>query len=168
MQIHLPRFIAIAALDSRGVIGLNGHLPWDVPEEKKHFRKSTEGHVIIMGHTTFLSMPRKTLVKRTSIVFSKRHSVDQSLALQVKSLEDLSKLYSEKPSFLKKKQFIIGGGEMFNLFFENNLIESAILTHFHTSYPGETYFPVDYLKTWPREVLSHHREFSIYRYRSNS
>ncbi|MCA9967257.1 MAG: dihydrofolate reductase, partial [Anaerolineales bacterium] len=38
----------VAAMDKNGVIGMNGRLPWHLPDEAKHFRAVTIGKPHIM------------------------------------------------------------------------------------------------------------------------
>ena len=44
-----------------GVIGKNGDMPWNLPEDLKHFTRVTTGHPVIMGRKTWLSFPAKYL-----------------------------------------------------------------------------------------------------------
>jgi dihydrofolate reductase len=43
----------VAAVARNGVIGRGGQLPWDLPEDRAHFRRTTLGHAIIMGRRTW-------------------------------------------------------------------------------------------------------------------
>lgn len=43
----------IVACGLNGIIGQNGHLPWNLPEDLKRFKQLTLGHKIIMGRKTF-------------------------------------------------------------------------------------------------------------------
>lgn len=60
----------IAAVSSNGVIGVDGKLPFNYPEDMKHFRNTTSGSTIIMGRKTFESIG-KPLPKRKNIILSK-------------------------------------------------------------------------------------------------
>ena len=40
-----------------GVIAADGELPWDVPEDFEHFRLTVAGRPVIVGRTTWESMP---------------------------------------------------------------------------------------------------------------
>jgi dihydrofolate reductase len=61
----------IAAVSLNGVIGVDGKLPFDYPEDMKHFRKTTACSNIIMGRKTFESIG-KPLPKRRNIVISSK------------------------------------------------------------------------------------------------
>ncbi|HSR02762.1 MAG TPA: dihydrofolate reductase [Methylophilaceae bacterium] len=60
----------IAACDNNGVIGINGKIPFDIPEDRKRFKKLTTGHAVIMGRKTKESLPVFPLKSRLNIVVS--------------------------------------------------------------------------------------------------
>ena len=59
-----------------GVIGLDGGMPWHVPEDLAHFRELTLGHPVVMGRKTWESFPAsvRPLPGRTNIVVSRRQT----------------------------------------------------------------------------------------------
>lgn len=59
----------IAAMAANRVIGHNNALPRDYPEDLKHFRALTNGHVIVMGRKTYESIG-KPLPNRRNIVLT--------------------------------------------------------------------------------------------------
>jgi dihydrofolate reductase len=85
------KIIGLLACDPRGVIGNKGTLPWFYPKELDHFRRTTFGQIMIMGHKTFESIPSTTLKDRFNIVFS-RHArkklVQDDNIIYVSSLSD--------------------------------------------------------------------------------
>ena len=87
----LPPLALIVAVARNGVIGKNGQLPWHVSEDLKHFKKTTNGHAIIMGRNTHDSIGRP-LPKRRNIVVTRQggavfrgcetaHSLEEAIAL---------------------------------------------------------------------------------------
>jgi dihydrofolate reductase len=54
------------------LIGVNGEIPWKIPEDTRLFRNITEGHIVICGGTTFSSISKRPLEGRDCIVISKR------------------------------------------------------------------------------------------------
>jgi len=60
----------IAAISSNNVMGLKNKLPFDYPEDLKHFKNMTLNKTIIMGRKTFEGIGRK-LPKRRNIVISR-------------------------------------------------------------------------------------------------
>jgi dihydrofolate reductase len=60
----------IAAIARNGVIGRDGALPWQLPEDLAHFKRLTTGHTIVMGRKTWESIGRP-LPKRTNVILSR-------------------------------------------------------------------------------------------------
>lgn len=50
---------AIWAQSADGVIGVDGALPWHLPEDLVRFRDLTAGHLVIMGRRTWDSLPAR-------------------------------------------------------------------------------------------------------------
>ena len=61
-------------------IGINNGLPWNIPQDMKHFQKITtsglNANTIIMGRKTFESFP-KVLPHRLNIVVSKNSVIKE-------------------------------------------------------------------------------------------
>lgn len=62
----------IAAVSQNGVIGIDNKIPWNYPEDMKHFRKMTLNNIVIMGRKTFESMGSRILPKRKNIIVSSK------------------------------------------------------------------------------------------------
>ena len=86
-----PPVTLIVARAQNGVIGRDGKLPWHIPADLKRFKALTMGSVMIMGRTTFESLPG-LLPGRRHIVLTRdaqwhaegaetAHTVDEALAL---------------------------------------------------------------------------------------
>lgn len=61
----------IVAAARNGVIGKDGKIPWHIPEDMKHFKETTSGHIVIMGRKTHESigkpLPNRAKVYLTTI-----------------------------------------------------------------------------------------------------
>ena len=68
-----PLVAAIVAMDEGRLIGKDGALPWHLPEDLKHFRDLTSGHIVVMGRKTWESLPEKVrpLPGRLNVVISR-------------------------------------------------------------------------------------------------
>ena len=53
----------IAAVDSNGGIGKNGKLPWNIPQDMKHFKEITSNSTCIMGRKTYFDMLEMMKIK---------------------------------------------------------------------------------------------------------
>lgn len=51
-----PRVILIAAVSVDGFISRDQGVPWDLPEDREHFRRLTEGKWLLLGRRTFDEM----------------------------------------------------------------------------------------------------------------
>lgn len=47
---------AIGAVSGNGMIGLEGWLPWDIPEELAYFERTVAGSALLIGRLTYESM----------------------------------------------------------------------------------------------------------------
>lgn len=56
-----------------GVIGLDGEMPWHLPEDLAHFKELTSGHPVIMGRRTWESLPPRfrPLAGRRNVVVTR-------------------------------------------------------------------------------------------------
>jgi dihydrofolate reductase len=59
----------IAAVARNGVVGVDGRLPWHLPDDLAHFKRQTRGHVVVLGRRTWEEIGRP-LPGRTHIVVS--------------------------------------------------------------------------------------------------
>ncbi|MBW2548284.1 MAG: dihydrofolate reductase [Deltaproteobacteria bacterium] len=126
----------IVAVARNGVIGKAGALPWHVSEDLQHFKKTTQGHVIIMGRKTHDSIGRP-LPKRRNIVVTRQIDAQFPGCEAASSLTEaiaLARTTDECP-------FIIGGASLYE---EALPIATELhLTTIDDEVEGDTYFPED-------------------------
>ena len=135
----LKRTCLIAAMDENRSIGYNNRLPWHLSEDLRFFKKTTQGHCIIMGRTTFESFGRKPLPGRENIVLSRnykqlRQQYSHDHLAFVGSNEEALKLASQH-----EKIFIIGGAEIYQQWIKQ--VKTMILTHVKGTFNSDTHFP---------------------------
>lgn len=65
-----PVLALIVAAASNGVIGRDGGMPWHLPADLRHFRRTTMGKPVLMGRKTFESIG-KPLPGRENIVVTR-------------------------------------------------------------------------------------------------
>ena len=99
----------IAAVSSNGVIGIDGKLPFNYPEDMKHFRNTTSGSTVIMGRKTFESIG-KPLPKRRNIVLSKTNSKIDGVEI-VNDFKDAIDLASQNINPI----WLIGGAHIYEM-----------------------------------------------------
>lgn len=79
----------IAAVARNGVIGANGCIPWDIPEDRAHFKELTMGHILVMGRRTYEEIGRP-LPGRITIVVSRTLAAESVDSPALKADEVLS------------------------------------------------------------------------------
>lgn len=126
--------IVAIALKNR-VIGNQGKLPWNIPEDLKRFKALTSGHPIIMGRKTYESIGRP-LPNRTNIIIT-RDSSYSAPGVQIAMSLDEALTIAEK--YDQNEIFIIGGGEIFRL--AMGIADRLYLTTIHGDIHGDTFFP---------------------------
>ena len=111
MEIRL-----IAAVGDNGLLGLEidgkHRLPWRIPEDLKYFSHMTHGHAVIMGRSTWESLPDafRPLPDRTNLVLSRNQHYAADGARVFTSLEEalvFARDISEKPVY------VIGGAGVY-------------------------------------------------------
>ncbi|MBP2380368.1 dihydrofolate reductase [Brachybacterium sacelli] len=73
-----------------GVIGASGAMPWHLPEDLKHFSRTTKGSPVVMGRRTWESFPPKyrPLPGRTNIVITRDDAFADEGAVRARTIEE--------------------------------------------------------------------------------
>ena len=126
----------IVANSTNGVIGKDGKMPWDIPEELKRFKKLTLGHVVIMGRKTYESIGR-ALKGRCNLVLSKKElNLDDAYVFS-NAVEALKFASKEAPN---KEVFIIGGASIYFTFLSLGLVDRIYQTVVKKEMEGDCFF----------------------------
>ena len=126
----------VVAMGANRVIGVDGALPWRLPEDLAHFKRLTLGHPMVMGRATYESIGRP-LPGRTTIVVTRdprwsaegvevAHSLDEALD-RARSLDD--------------EVFLVGGAQVYAAALERDLVDVLVVTRVAAAPDGDTYFP---------------------------
>lgn len=128
---------AIWAQAHGGVIGKDQTMPWHLPAELQHFKKTTIGQAILMGRVTFDGMQRRVLPNRTSLILTrdKDYQVNQDDVLVFYSVEDVLNWYEQQ----EKDLFIIGGSQIISSF--EAYLQELVQTEIDAEVEGDTFFP---------------------------
>ncbi|HEY6075798.1 MAG TPA: dihydrofolate reductase [Gaiella sp.] len=98
----------LAAVGRNGVIGVDGGLPWHLPDELQLFKELTLGHVLVMGRRTYESVGRP-LPGRTTVVVTRRPDWEAVGALRAGSVEEALTTASE----IDDQVFVVGGAQVY-------------------------------------------------------
>jgi len=130
----------IVAVSENGVIGKDNDLIWHLPKDMQFFKKITIGHHVIMGRRNFESIPHKyrPLPNRTNIIITRQSEYKAEGCIVVNSVETALEIAKNNGDI---EPFIIGGGQIYRIAIEKNLVDKIYLTKIHNSFKGDTFFP---------------------------
>lgn len=149
---------AIAAMSLNRVIGQGSKIPWHISEDFKWFKKTTTGHIIVMGRKTYESIG-KPLPNRTTIVLTR-----SNIAISgVQTISDLSQLdHLSHPS--SQDIFICGGAQLYEQALPR--CTDLYLTLVKREVEGDVFFPKFEELFSPVEEILDRPEFKITHYRN--
>lgn len=121
----------IYAKSLNNVIGINGRLPWHIPEDLKHFKDTTKDSIVAMGSKTWYSLPVRPLPGRINIILSSRN-LDEPNAIISRSV-----LEATKEAFYRKKDiWFIGGSNVISKAL--TIADTVVITEILNNYEGDT------------------------------
>jgi dihydrofolate reductase len=128
----------IVATDSVGLIGNKGELPWDLPEDLKYFKQTTEGHLVVMGRKTFQSIG-KPLSNRINVIMTRNGKHDDLFF--GRDTVVMSKLSQVRDLAKNQDVFVIGGAQIYKMFYQ--YAKHLYITRIDGEFEGDTYFEWD-------------------------
>ena len=147
----------IAAIDKNRVIGKDNKMPWHISAESQHFRRTTSGHVILMGRRTYRSIGSKPLPGRPHVIVSR--SMPEAKNVDVcRSLKEAI----QKAESYGREVFICGGGEIYRATLPK--ADRMILSYIHAEYEGDAYFPEFDEREWVITQKEPHDQFTVVYY----
>ena len=139
------RLSLIWAMTRNRVIGRDNALPWRLPDEMRHFMRTTLGHTVIMGRKQFEAMA-KPLPKRTNVVLSRNPSFTADGAIVVRTLDDAIECARAAGD---DEAMVIGGAEIYAIALPK--ADRLYFTLIDTDMVGDAFFPSFDESQW-REV----------------
>jgi dihydrofolate reductase len=130
----------ICAVARNGVIGRGGQLPWHLPDELAHFKRTTLGRPVIMGRRTWESLGRP-LPGRENLVVTRRPGYQAAGASVASSMPAAIALCTGEPVV-----FVIGGAQIYAAALP--LADGLVMTEIDGDYEGDTRFPAWDRKGW--------------------
>lgn len=132
----------IAAMSRNRVIGKDNQIPWHLPADLAHFKRTTLGKTVLMGRKTFESIGHP-LPGRRNIVISRNSDY---IADGIEVIASIDSLYDMTKNNEIDELFIIGGGHLYELFLP--ITNRLYLTKIDVDVDGDTYFPDFEHKDW--------------------
>jgi dihydrofolate reductase len=138
----------VVAASRNDVIGHGESLPWDLPEDLRHFKKLTAGHPVILGRVTYDSIIKRLgrpLPDRVSIVLSSKRGKQSNDVLWTGSLESGISMAQEVEARAGGSEiFVIGGASVYCQALP--FVDKIYLTRVHREVAGDTHLPPDWLQ----------------------
>jgi dihydrofolate reductase len=140
MQLHL-----IFARARTGVIGNKGSMPWHLPEDLAHLKRTTMGCAVIMGRKTWDSLPSKfrPLPGRLNVVVTRQTDWRADGAVIAHSLAQAMELCSPdgdtSQSANQNDIWVLGGAEIYAAALP--LADSAVVTEIDADFDGDAFAP---------------------------
>jgi len=143
MQLSL-----IVAYALNRVIGRDNTLPWKLPSDLAHFKRTTLGHPVIMGRKTWESLGRP-LPGRQNIVISRNPHYEAAGAVCVNNLAQAIEVVQDA-----EQAFVIGGAQIYQEALP--FAQSVIATEVMADIEGDAFFaPLDNAQWIETSRVSH-------------
>ncbi len=153
MSAHLT---IVVAIDRMRGIGIDNKLPWHLPEDLAHFKRTTSGHAIVMGRKTFDSIGRP-LPNRRNIVITRNAAWRHDGVETATSVEAALALAGDAEAF------VIGGAQIFNETLPR--VQRLIVTEIDADFRCDTFLPpIDTLQWHEVDRESHHSDTNGFDY----
>lgn len=126
----------IYAQARNGVIGHGGSLPWHLPEDLAHFKRTTMGAPVIMGRRTWDSLPPRfrPLPGRRNIVITRDAHWRAEGAERAGTLDEAIALGAGADTV-----WVTGGAEIFRLAMPR--ADLAVVTEIDADFEGDVHAP---------------------------
>jgi len=146
--------IAIAAMSLNRVIGVDGRIPWHISEDLKFFKRTTLGHIILMGRKTYDSLG-KPLPGRENWVVSREVNIAGVTVLR--SFDAITEPTDGR------QLYIIGGAQLYAALLPR--CTELLLTRINREVEGDTFFPEFENSFDAGEIIESGENYEIRRHR---
>ena len=144
-----------------------GKVPWYIPDDLKFFKEFTMGKPCIMGRKTWESIPDKykPLPGRENIIVTRNPQAFPELESFVCVRPSVEVALTTARLF-KKEICIVGGGEIYNYFLNNNLADRIIASEVkeRLDVEGSVFFPDLKKLGWVGYVEREYKDFNVVQY----
>ena len=131
----MEKCLIVAIADNNG-IGVKGDLPWHISEDLKYFKSVTHGYPVIMGRTTYFSLPFRPLKGRKNIVLN----LGGEPIPEVTCVYSFDEAFAEAEATGQDKCFVMGGASVYRAAMP--LMDKLYITHVHTVVEdADVFFP---------------------------
>lgn len=142
LDTQLDPLVPIAmmvAMDKNRVIGVDGQLPWYLPEDLKFFKRMTQAKPLVMGRKTFASIG-KPLPNRLNIVVTRQQDFAHAGVRVCHDLPSALALADQQATIEAAEEIIVmGGGEIYRQAMP--YATRLYVTEVDMEVEGDAYFP---------------------------
>lgn len=131
-------------------IGKNGKIPWHLPDEFGHFKRTTLGKPIIMGRKTYEDH-QSALPGRRNIVISRQADYQTVTGIELQPSLDAAIASAHSSS---DEVFVIGGVHFFVEAFQ--IADCVYETIIEVEIDGEAILPEFDFSDWNSEIIERH------------
>lgn len=149
----MPKAFTLSQIYARSenrVIGKDGQIPWELPNDFKHFKETTLGCPIIMGRKTYEDH-KSALPGRLNLVITRRTGYEVAKGVEVVGSLDAA---IQRASQESDRAFIIGGVGLFDQTFDQ--VQTVYETVVHAEVQGDAVLPAFDFTGWQRQVMQEH------------
>ena len=147
----MKKCLIVAIADNYG-IGVKGRLPWHISEDLRYFKSVTRGYPVIMGRTTYFSLPFRPLPGRRNIVLN----LGGDPIPEVDCVYSFEEAYAVAGATGADKCFVIGGASVYRAAMPD--MDRLYITHVHTEVKdADVFFPVIDPEVWEPVSVSETR-----------
>ena len=144
----MEKCLIVAIADNHG-IGIRGDLPWHISEDLRYFKQVTHGFPVIMGRTTYFSLPFHPLKGRKNIVLN----LGGDPIPEATCVYSFDEAFAEAEADGKEKCFVMGGASVYRAAID--MMDRLYITHVHTTIPeADAFFPEIDPAVWKVESSS--------------
>ena len=145
-EIPLALVVAVA---KNGVIGMDGDMPWHLPDDLRWFVRHTKRKAVVMGRKTFDSIGGKPMKRRFNIVMTRQPDYVAEGCHVAHSLEEAIAAAGDREELV-----VMGGAHIYKLFLPR--ANRFYLTRIQGAFEGDTTFPPFEMSDWEISFHEHH------------
>jgi len=150
----------IVALDENNVIADSEKgIPWDVPQDYKHYKSVVEDKLTISGRKTFEAIPRYEGRRQIVLTNNRTWVSDYDNVSVSHSIDEAKDIAEKKP---ESCAYILGGEGVYREFLPDT--NEMIISHIEGQYEGDVYFPKFNRDEWTVTKEKQYDDFVVRRY----
>ena len=144
----------IVAMAANRCIGRDNRMPWHLPADLAHFKRTTMGYPVIMGRKTFesiLASLGKPLPGRISVIVSRNPAYrvphpETALTHTLHIVDSPTAALAAARASGTPEAFVIGGAEIYRAMLP--AAQRLVVTEIHQDFDGDAFFPSIGAESW--------------------